>query len=279
MSAPAHAAPSGACPLCARGAPGTAVDEQREHRAVDGQVAHQRGGPEEPQRRVERDAGDEDAGLGQRAGDQQQPEQHLDRPGGARDERGVNLVGLGGGFAAQGGQEPDRAARDPLERRLGELAGALCVAAVEELVATALPSPLPRLVDVASAQGSGGQPDAPIELRVYPGRDGSFILYEDEGDNYNYEKGAYSTIPISWNDSTRILRIGKRAGSFTGMTKEHTFRVVWVSAGHGVGVPSTSDPDVLVHYRGTLLSIRRPRSATGFRRTRNSAHRRKTGTR
>ena len=66
-----------------------------------------------------------------------------------------------------------------------------------------------------------------------------------------YEKGAYSTIPISWNDSTRILRIGKRAGSFTGMTKEHTFRVVWVSSGHGVGVPSTSDPDVLVHYQGT----------------------------
>jgi alpha-D-xyloside xylohydrolase len=99
----------------------------------------------------------------------------------------------------------------------------------------------------------------PIELRVYPGANGAFTLYEDEGDNYNYEKGAYSTIPISWNDSTRVLRIGKRAGSFTGMTKEHTFRVMWVSSGHGVGEPSTSDPDVLVHYRGTPLSIRQAR--------------------
>jgi alpha-D-xyloside xylohydrolase len=96
----------------------------------------------------------------------------------------------------------------------------------------------------------------PIELRVYPGANGAFTLYEDEGDNYNYEKGAYSTIPISWNDSTRVLRIGKRAGSFTGMTKERTFRVMWVSSGHGVGVPATSDSDVLVHYRGTPLSIR-----------------------
>jgi len=99
----------------------------------------------------------------------------------------------------------------------------------------------------------------PIELRVYPGANGAFTLYEDEGDNYNYEKGAYSTIPISWNDSTRVLRIGKRAGSFTGMTKERTFRVMWISSGHGVGVPSTSDPDVLVHYRGTPLSIRQAR--------------------
>ena len=91
---------------------------------------------------------------------------------------------------------------------------------------------------------------------MYPGANGAFTLYEDEGDNYNYEKGAYSTIPISWNDSTRVLRIGKRAGSFTRMTKERTFRVMWVSSGHGVGVPATSDSDVLVHYRGTPLSIR-----------------------
>jgi alpha-D-xyloside xylohydrolase len=99
----------------------------------------------------------------------------------------------------------------------------------------------------------------PIELRVYPGADGAFMLYEDEGDNYNYEKGAYTTIPISWNDSTRTLRIGKRAGSFTGMTKEHTFRVVWVRSGHGIGVPPTSAPDVLVHYRGEPVNVRAAR--------------------
>lgn len=59
----------------------------------------------------------------------------------------------------------------------------------------------------------------PIELRVYPGADGTFTIYEDEGDNYNYEKGAYSTIPIRWDDSRRTLTIGKRSGTFAGMKK------------------------------------------------------------
>lgn len=96
----------------------------------------------------------------------------------------------------------------------------------------------------------------PIELRVYPGADGSFTLYEDEGDNYNYEKGAYSTIPITWNESKRTLKIGKRSGAYNGMPNEHTFRIVWVSPNHGVGVPSTPKADVIVQYRGKELTVR-----------------------
>jgi len=96
----------------------------------------------------------------------------------------------------------------------------------------------------------------PIELRVYRGADGAFTLYEDEGDNYNYEKGAYATIPISWNEAKQTLTIGKRAGKFPGMAKEHTFRIVWVSAGHGAGTASTEQADEIVTYQGSALKVR-----------------------
>ena len=98
----------------------------------------------------------------------------------------------------------------------------------------------------------------PIELRVYPGSDGTFTLYEDEGDNYNYERGAYATIPITWYDSTKTLKIGKRTGTFAGMPKEHTFRIVWVSQEHGAGVQSSVAADRLVRYAGQPLSVRAP---------------------
>jgi alpha-D-xyloside xylohydrolase len=98
----------------------------------------------------------------------------------------------------------------------------------------------------------------PIELRVYRGADGAFTLYEDEGDNYNYEKGKYATIPITWNESSHTLKIGKRAGKFLGMLKERTFRIVWVSSGHGIGVASTPTPDLTVTYNGSALQVSAP---------------------
>jgi alpha-D-xyloside xylohydrolase len=97
--------------------------------------------------------------------------------------------------------------------------------------------------------------DGPIELRVYRGADGAFTLYEDEGDNYNYEKGDYATIPILWNEATQTLTIGQRQGSFRGMLKKRTFRVVWVAPGHGAGIPSTELPDATVHYTGSALKV------------------------
>ena len=95
----------------------------------------------------------------------------------------------------------------------------------------------------------------PIELRVYPGADGSFTLYEDEDDNYDYESGAYATIPIKWTESTRTLTIGQRQGSFPGMLSTRTFNIVWVSPGHGTGVPSTTTPDATVSYNGTAVQV------------------------
>jgi alpha-D-xyloside xylohydrolase len=98
------------------------------------------------------------------------------------------------------------------------------------------------------------KPD-PIELRVYRGADGTFTLYEDEGDNYNYGKGDYSTIPISWNEATRKLTIGQRHGNFRGMLKQRTFHVVWISPGHGTGIPSTELSDAVIHYTGKAVAI------------------------
>ena len=65
-----------------------------------------------------------------------------------------------------------------------------------------------------------------LELRVYPGADATFTLYEDEGDNYNYERGVYSTINFEWSDRSRTLTIGQRKGSFLGMIQSRKFTIV-----------------------------------------------------
>ena len=99
------------------------------------------------------------------------------------------------------------------------------------------------------------QTNDPIELRVYRGEDGTFTLYEDEGDNYDYENGEYATIPISWNEATRTLDIGKRRGKFPGMLKDRIFNVVWVSENHGTGISSMEKPDMVLHYTGAAVKI------------------------
>ena len=64
-----------------------------------------------------------------------------------------------------------------------------------------------------------------LEIRVYPGANATFELYEDEGDNYNYEKGIYATVPFEWNDKTATLTVGERKGSYPGMLKTRKFTV------------------------------------------------------
>ena len=101
-----------------------------------------------------------------------------------------------------------------------------------------------------------GQATDPIELRVYPGADGDFTLYEDEGDSYRYEQGAHATIPIHWDDAARTLTFGARQGSYPGMAAGHTFNVVIVTAGHGVGAEATAAPDKTVSYSGAKTAAK-----------------------
>ncbi len=65
-----------------------------------------------------------------------------------------------------------------------------------------------------------------LQLRVYTGANGSFVLYEDEFDNYNYEKGEYTEIPITWNNASRTLIIGDRKGSYKGMLLSRKFTII-----------------------------------------------------
>ncbi len=99
------------------------------------------------------------------------------------------------------------------------------------------------------------KPADPMELRVYRGANGSFSLYEDENDNYNYEKGAHAIIPLSWDDSGRTLTIGARVGSFPGMAQTRTFKVVFVSEGHGHGDGLAAAVDKTIQYDGKIITV------------------------
>jgi hypothetical protein len=114
-----------------------------------------------------------------------------------------------------------------------------------------------------------------IELRVYRGANGSFTLYEDEGDNYNYESGSYATIPLTYNDATGKITIGGRIGSFTGMLTNRVFTVVFVSTGHGSDEPKTAAPDCIVNYSGvgvTACPVTGVCSSCGARRGMTPKH-------
>jgi alpha-D-xyloside xylohydrolase len=99
------------------------------------------------------------------------------------------------------------------------------------------------------------KPNGPIELRVYPGADGTFTLYQDEGDNYNYERGGHATISIAWSDATRTLTLGPRQGTYTGMPRELTFHIVWPRAGHGAGPAVETQADKTVAYSGAAVTV------------------------
>jgi len=99
------------------------------------------------------------------------------------------------------------------------------------------------------------KPADPLELRIYRGANGDFTLYEDENDNYNYEKGVYATIPMHWDDAGRTLTIGDRKGQFPGMLENRTFRIVFVSENHGVGVNPADEVDKAVSYSGKQITV------------------------
>jgi alpha-D-xyloside xylohydrolase len=104
-------------------------------------------------------------------------------------------------------------------------------------------------------QYSTEKPADPIELRIYPGADGSFTLYEDENDNYNYEKGIYSTIEFTWSNNEKMLKIGKREGEFPGMPEERTINLILVEPDQGVGINICKTPDKSVIYSGEEMKI------------------------
>ena len=95
-----------------------------------------------------------------------------------------------------------------------------------------------------------------LELRIYTGADGEFTLYEDENDNYNYEKGAFATIKFKWNDKAKTLTINDVAGKFPGMLTSRKFNVVLVTPQKGTGNVKSAKTDKSVTYSGKKLTIK-----------------------
>jgi alpha-D-xyloside xylohydrolase len=94
------------------------------------------------------------------------------------------------------------------------------------------------------------KPADPLELRIYKGANSSFTLYEDENDNYNYEKGIFATIDFSWDDASKTLTIGDRKGEFPGMLKTRTLKLVLVDEKHGNGIELSTSVDKTITYDG-----------------------------
>jgi len=100
------------------------------------------------------------------------------------------------------------------------------------------------------------KPAKTIELRIYPGANGRFEYYEDENDNYNYEKGNCATFNFTWNDKTHSLTISDTKGHFNGMLKTHTFNVILVNGEHGSGINATTKADKVITYQGRQLTVK-----------------------
>ncbi len=98
----------------------------------------------------------------------------------------------------------------------------------------------------------------PITLYVYTGADGSFVLYEDEGDNYNYESGAYTLIPFTYSEAEKALTVGARTGEFSGMLQDRTFNVMVVSKEKPGKLDFNKAPDLTVKYTGVEITVQLP---------------------
>lgn len=97
--------------------------------------------------------------------------------------------------------------------------------------------------------------DEPLTILVYAGQDGAFTLYEDEGTNYNYEKGEYADIPMRYDDNSRTLTIGDRKGNYKGMRETRDFNVVMIDRDHPEGNPCEAKGKN-VRYNGKALTIK-----------------------
>lgn len=96
-----------------------------------------------------------------------------------------------------------------------------------------------------------------IDLYVYAGKDGSYTLYEDEGTNYNYEKGKYAMIDFKYNDAQKTITIAARKGAFDGMLQKRRFNIVLVSDNNQQGISLAKAPKgKMVKYAGKAVTVK-----------------------
>ncbi|MBC7758630.1 MAG: DUF5110 domain-containing protein, partial [Phormidesmis sp. FL-bin-119] len=104
-------------------------------------------------------------------------------------------------------------------------------------------------------QYTSEKPADPITVHIYSGMNGSFTLYEDEGINYNYEKGAFAEINFTYNEASKTLSISDRKGSFTGMLSERTFRIVTIGKNENGKGGLDKNPAQEIKYKGTKVEL------------------------
>jgi alpha-D-xyloside xylohydrolase len=99
------------------------------------------------------------------------------------------------------------------------------------------------------------KPEDPIILNVYTGADGRFSLYEDDGTSLGYQNGAFTRIPIRWDEASHTLTLGARQGAFPGMLHTRTFRIRWIGPGRPLDLEAA---DKELRYDGTAQTVRAP---------------------
>ncbi|MCR5365032.1 MAG: DUF5110 domain-containing protein [Prevotella sp.] len=105
-------------------------------------------------------------------------------------------------------------------------------------------------------QWSDEKPAELINLYVYAGQNGKFQLYEDEGVNYNYEKGKYATIDIAYDDDSRTVTFSARKGIFPGMLKQRRFNVVLITKDQAKPLNLDNPEGTMVQYAGKEVSVK-----------------------
>jgi alpha-D-xyloside xylohydrolase len=107
-------------------------------------------------------------------------------------------------------------------------------------------------------QYTGEKPADPLTVWVYTGADAAFELYEDDGVTYGYEKGAFSTIPLRWDEKAGTLTLGERTGEYPGMLTKREVRVVFVARDARVGHSPEPPAARVVRYEGAAVVVQRP---------------------
>ncbi len=105
------------------------------------------------------------------------------------------------------------------------------------------------------AQNSNESKSDTLEIKIFPGKDAKFELYEDEGDNYNYENGKYTVITFNWSDKNKVLTISERKGEYPGCLQKRIFNIVLVSVKSVPGQES-SRKNKSAKYSGTRLKLK-----------------------
>jgi alpha-D-xyloside xylohydrolase len=100
------------------------------------------------------------------------------------------------------------------------------------------------------------KPDAPYEIRIYPGADAKFSIYEDDNETYNYEKGQRATVQLTWDDSAKTLSIGSRQGSYPGLIAKRRFHVTIAAPGQAQGPSEMETGGQMIDYTGKAARVK-----------------------